>query len=222
MGVVTLLRNDAALSADVASVGDFLLPDVDKGKDVTPAVELCTGRVLVLETKPTGARGAVWHVNVYQYTSSAPVAKRRAVWEACTAVIQEAAAQGAAVVIGGDFNATTGQAQRSLSSRRVDQVCQEWIRANKGVAAHPSRTDNEAGRLSWMDPRGRHDADLDHIAVFPSTIPVSHRRLLPALEAGLDHLPVVASFPTACLGEQVHIEAGPRHHISRVQTQDFL
>ena len=174
MGVMSLLRNDVALSAVQTPIGGFIPPETDLSKDHIPVTAHCAGRVLVLKTKPTGAVGPVWHLNVYQYTSSAPAASRAAVWEACSRVVQEAQEQGACVVVGGDFNATTGPAQRASGVRSVDRACQKWLRDNRGAAAVPSYEDNQAGNRSWRDPRGRHDADLDHIAVFPSTIPLTY------------------------------------------------
>ena len=138
MGVVTLLRNDLALTANQVPVADFLQPEIDASKTHVSAATHCEGRVLVIKTSPTGAKGAVWHINLYQYTSSAPAAQRKAIWDACTAVIQEAREQGAAVILGGNLNATTGDAQRARSTRTVDRACHTWIQENQGIAAIPS------------------------------------------------------------------------------------
>ena len=100
-------------------------------------------------------------------------------------------------------------------------MCQEWIRSNQGAAAVSSYSDNSAGKRSWRYPRGRHNTDLDHVAVFPSTIPLTYRRLLDPLEPGLDHLPVMVSFPTDFLGVHVHVGEHEPHHVPRLQTQDF-
>eukprot|EP00961_Rhodomonas_salina_P080572 1084066-Rhodomonas_salina.2 len=65
----------------------------------------CAGRLIVLRTKPPGALGPVWHVNLYQHTSSASAAACRAVYAALLSIHAAALAQGAAVIVSGDWNA---------------------------------------------------------------------------------------------------------------------
>lgn len=223
MGVVTLLRNDVAHNATQVPVSHFLQSgDGESGDSADATVQHCAGRVLVLKTSPTGAPGEVWHLNVYQHTSNASVVSRRQVWDACAAVIRAAKEQGAAVILGGDLNAVTGRGQRQqgMALRAVDKVCQDWIRDNQGKAAANSVL-ARGGVRSWQDPRGRYNADLDHVVAFPSSIPLSHRRLLQTLEVGLDHLPVSVAFHTASLGEHIVIQPDPGHHVPRLQTTDF-
>ena len=82
-----MLRNDAAHAATQVPVSEFLPTGGDEqGAAAAATMHACAGRVLVLKTKPVGAPGEVWHVNVYQHTSNAPVRSRRQVWAACSAV----------------------------------------------------------------------------------------------------------------------------------------
>ena len=120
------------------------------------------------------------------------------------------------------MNAVTGRGQRQQAggNRAADRECQAWISENQGKAAANSVLDR-GGPRSWQDPTGRYDADLDHVVAFPSSIPLSHRRLLRPLESGLDHLPVSVAFHTASLGEHIEIHPDPGHHIPRLQTTDF-
>ena len=71
MGVISLVRNDAAHDATQVSVSQFLDQDAEHHEDVADTVEQCTGRVLVIKTSPPGAPGEVWHVNIYQHTANA-------------------------------------------------------------------------------------------------------------------------------------------------------
>ena len=126
MGVMTLLRNDVAHSAEQVPVTHFAPADdtagvVENGAAPRAALEVpCAGRVLVLKTKPPGGAGEVWHINVYQHTANAPAATRAAVWEACSNVIREAEEQGAAVIVGGDLNAAVSVGQRGGKTSGAD------------------------------------------------------------------------------------------------------
>ena len=91
----------------------------------------------------------------------------------CKRVIQQAKEQGAAVIMGGDFNATAHVGQRASADKAVDRYCRQWIRDLQGTAAVSSRADNLRGVRSWQDPQGRYDADLDHMVAFPASIPMS-------------------------------------------------
>ena len=221
MGVMTLLRNDVAYTAERIPLGQVDMGEMQVEKATAAAIKQSAGRVLVLKTTPPGAPGAVYHVNVYQHTSSAVSAMRKGGWDVCSGVIRAAQAEGAAVVLGGDLNATTLVGQLAAKDKSVDRACRSWIREHKGAAAVSSRDDNRAGQRSWQDPQGRRDADLDHVIVFPATIPMSHRRLLSKLEPGLDHLPVSVAFQTASLGAHVNISQQAAHHQPRLKTADY-
>jgi hypothetical protein len=171
----------------------------------------------VLKTAPPGAPGAVWHVNAYQHTSSAKAGLRKAVWEVCGDVVDDAKEQGEAVILGGDLNATAYKGQRGAGDKAVDRACRTWISKHGGNAAVGTRDDNQRGRRSWQDTGGRHSVDLDHIVAFPATVPMSHRTLLRKLEPGLDHFPVSVAFETASLGMHIEMRQGTPHHRPRLQ-----
>eukprot|EP00961_Rhodomonas_salina_P194290 2623515-Rhodomonas_salina.2 len=72
---MSLLRNDVAFSAQRLSLQAIL--QLDEAGTLTPdELRHCAGRVLVLRTKPPGAKGPVWHVNLYQHTLSASATAR--------------------------------------------------------------------------------------------------------------------------------------------------
>jgi hypothetical protein len=224
MGVLSFLRNDAAHSAVQVPLEDFVDSDEADPAQQQALLAHCAGRVLVLKTEPPGAPGPVWHLNLYQHTANAMAAARKAVWDVCSTVVNNARDQGAALILGGDLNATTasGQRQGVLGMRAADRVCQQWIKDNKGAAAPNDAAGKMRGLRSWSDPRGRHDADLDHIIAFPSSIPMSHRRLLRPLEVGLDHLPVSVAFHIETLGEHIIMRPDAGFHKPRLKTVDAI
>ena len=106
MGVLSLVCNDLAFSCTKVDIGTF----INQSQCTLPSsaiVEHSAGRVLCLAMKPPGAAGTIWHLNVYQHTSSAHASYSAAIWEACGSIIQQAREQGAAVILAGDLNATT-------------------------------------------------------------------------------------------------------------------
>eukprot|EP00961_Rhodomonas_salina_P133646 1798177-Rhodomonas_salina.1 len=60
MGVTTLLRNDITVTA-AATPMSMVSTEIAE-EDITSS----DGRLLLLCTKPPGARGPVWHLNVYR------------------------------------------------------------------------------------------------------------------------------------------------------------
>jgi hypothetical protein len=143
------------------------------------------------------------------------------VWEVCANIMRAAEEQGAAVILGGDLNATVAGCARNSGNKAPDRKCQAWIREQGGMAAVNAAGAEAPGKYSWQDPKGRHDADIDHIVAFPSTIPLSHRRLLQPLEPGLDHLPVSVAFHTDTVGPHILMKRDPGIHHPRLQTTDF-
>eukprot|EP00961_Rhodomonas_salina_P236583 3197308-Rhodomonas_salina.1 len=83
---MTLIRNDVAFSTTLVHLSD-LLPDADH-----LLLPKTAGRLLVLKSKPTGAHGELWHVNLYAPTNSASPTHRNAfytVWEAALSAARE-------------------------------------------------------------------------------------------------------------------------------------
>eukprot|EP00961_Rhodomonas_salina_P003127 43154-Rhodomonas_salina.1 len=90
---MSLLRNDVAYTAQSLSLKALL--DLDDAGTLTPAeLWYCAGRLIILRTKPPGAPGQVWHVNMYQHTASASKAARRAILAALSSIHAAARAQG--------------------------------------------------------------------------------------------------------------------------------
>lgn len=217
MGVLSLVRNDLAFSCTKVDIGTFI-DQADCKIPSSAIVEHCSGRVLCLAMKPPGAVGTIWHINVYQHTSSALAAYRAAVWEACSSIIHQACEQGAAVILAGDLNATTHDSQRTPSSpaSKADKTLCEFISFHHCTADGCIHTD-----YSWTDPKGKRAADLDHIIAFPSSLHHSARRLLNKLDPGLNHHAVVVSFDSHVLGAIAHIEPDPGFHQPRLKTLDY-
>ena len=97
MGVMTLLRNDVAHTAEQVHLDTFDREHSGERQSAEMRATACAGRVLVLKTAPPGAPGPVWHVNAYQHTSSAKASLRKALWQVCGDVVDDAKAQGEAI-----------------------------------------------------------------------------------------------------------------------------
>ena len=213
LGVTTLLRNDIALSGQRLSLA-AMCPDLS-----AETLNLCEGRLLLLKSAPAGAKGAVWHLNVYMPPGSASAASRAAMYTAVDSVLCAAAEQGAAVVSAGDFNATSHDSQRRVlrPTSQPDRRFRTLIHNHSGaIALRPPQSTS----YSWEDLAGRAAADLDHVLVFPAAAGISERTLLPRLEPGLDHLPVMAKLSEEVMGSPVRVEADPNYHRRRVRTQE--
>ena len=166
LGVLTLLRNDVAYGATKTSLETLL----EQEKLSTPIAEVlnnCAGWVLVTQSCPVGANGPVWHLNIYQFTSSATAEQRRAVWEACQCVAEKACDAGAALVFGGNLNAVVSTTQRRGAVRLKTTDCQlmQTVKSMEGALA--AKRDES---FSWHSLDGAHAADLDQVGVCPASL----------------------------------------------------
>lgn len=202
--LMTLLRNDVAFTAQRLSLKT--IAEVDGSAPLTSEeLRHCAGQILVLSTKPPGARGYVWHVNLYQHTASASAAARAAVLSALSSIHAAARVQGAAVIIGGDWNAALHEEQRSSGvMTQVDKHTTEFLEYHQWAPELGTRD-----QFSWASPSSMVMADLDHIVSFPSSVCGTQRQVLPKIDPLHDHHPIAVSFPTSQLGIHIPIIAIP-------------
>jgi exonuclease III len=210
---MTLVRNDIALTGVKQPITQ-VWPEAP-----AEALEAVAGRLLLLRTKPPGGKGDIWHLNFYNATASAPAQARQHLWTCLNKIVEAACQQQAAVVIAGDWNAAFDCTGRRTAGplKPQDKAFAQLLSTRHGRAAPRAPDDNE---YSWVSHTGKAEADLDHIAVFPASIPVSPRRCLAKCDPGLDHCPVMATFPEECMGTFTVAEPSPNYHYPRVATQD--
>ena len=221
LGVATMIRNDVGLHATKADI-PTLVDWEAHGELAEHFTTAAQGRLLLVKTKPAGAAGAVWLLNVYQHADAGARKERKQVFFLCTVIAQKAAEEGAALVLAGDWNAAIDLGQRPTQKRRTrtsDTDLQAFVQEIQCRPAHGL----QHGEYSWESAANvRHRADIDHLMVVPSSVAMSSRRFARPLNPSNDHCPIVVTLDHEVFGSPVPslLDTPPETHRIRVGELD--
>ena len=202
MGVATLVRNDVALKATKADV-PAMIDWESYGQLPEHHRDAVHGRLLLVKTKPAGAAGPVWLLNVYQHADAGAREAKRQVYFVCTAIAQCAADEGAALLMVGDWNATLDEGQRPSGTRGVKTADKDFREFAQRVGVRPAHG-LVHDEVSWESTGNiRHRADIDHLLALPSSVAMSARRFARPLNCSNDHQPIVVTLDHAVFGSPI-------------------